>query len=110
MKKKARPESNDKAEITSSSLMEQSQPSSDWGTGNIKDACDGGAPAEIETESILFTLSEDEDVPTSDAATLNAFLKKSGSSMQDTVKRGRDAAVKGIKATYAVKVGQEQSR
>jgi len=67
-KKKARPESNDKAEITSSSLMEQSQPSSDWGTGNIKDACDGGAPAELETESILSILLEDEDVLTSDAA------------------------------------------
>ena len=67
-KKKARPESNDKAEITSSSLMEQLQPSFDWGTGNIKDPCDGGAPAELETESILSILLEDEDVLTSDAA------------------------------------------
>ena len=109
-KKKARPESDDEAEITSSSLMEQSQPSFDWETGNIEDACDGGAPADIETESILSILSEDEDVPTSDAATLNAFLKKAVSGMEEIVKRGKDAAVKGLKATYAVKVGQGQSR
>ena len=107
--KKTRPESDDEAEIASSSLMEQSQPSFDWETGNIEDACDGGAPAEIETESILSTLSEDEDVP-NDAVTLNAFLKKAVSGMQEFVKRGRDAAVNEIKATYAVKDRSSQDK
>lgn len=80
-KKKVRPESvesdNEEAEMPSSSLMEQSeQPLFDWETGNIEDVCDERATVESETESILSTLSEDEDVPTSDAASLNAFCRR----------------------------------
>ena len=89
-KKKARPESDDEAEITTSFPMAQSpEPSFHWETSNTEDACGGGAPAEMETESILSTLSEDEDVPTSDAATLNTFLKKAVSSMQE-MSRGEE--------------------
>jgi len=90
--------------------MEQSQPLFDWETGNIEDTCDDRATVEAEIESILSTLSEDEDVPASDAVSLNAFLKKAVSNMKEVVKRGRDAALRGIKGNYAVKVGQQQSR
>ena len=110
-KKKLRSESSEsddeEAEIPSSSQME---PLFDWETGYIEDACDDQATVEDEIESILSTLSEDEDVPTSDAASLNAFLKKAVRNMKEVVKRGKDVALRGIKANYAVKVGQKQSR
>ena len=113
-RRRARPESlegyNEEAEIPSSSLMEQPLPPFDWETGNIEDTCDDRATVEAEIESILSTLSEDEDVPASDAVSLNAFLKKAVSNMKEVVKRGRDAALRGIKGNYAVKVGQQQSR
>ena len=60
--------------------------------------------------SILSELSEDEDVPASDSLTLNIFLQRAMNGMQEVVKRGRIAAEKGIRAVYAVKLGQQQSK
>jgi primosomal protein N' len=91
-------------------LFSTSQPPYDWETGSIENTCDDRATVETEIESILSILSEDEDVPTSDAASLNAFLKKAVSNMKEVLKRGRDAALRGVKGNYAVKVGQRQSR
>ena len=67
VKKKAQPKSSesndDEAEILSStSLMEQSQPPYNWETGGIKNTCDDRVTVETEIESILSLLSDDEDV------------------------------------------------
>jgi hypothetical protein len=83
----------------------------EWDATNTEDPLpvpiDLGSDDEI--ESILSTMSEDEDVPTSDAQTLNGFLKKAAKNIE-VVKRSRDTAVRGLKATYAVKLGQTQSK
>ena len=99
VKKKAQPKSSesndDEAEILSStSLMEQSQPPYNWETGGIKNTCDDRVTVETEIESILSLLSDDEDVPTSDAASLNAFLKKAVSNMKE-LSRGEEMLLLG---------------
>ena len=73
------------------------------------DDADDTACQDVDKESILSIMSVDEDVPTLDESSLNLFLKKAMLGMQEVVQRGKSAVAKGIKATYAVKVGQKQS-
>jgi len=73
------------------------------------DDADDTACQDVDKESILSIMSVDEDVPTLDESSLNLFLKKAMLGMQEVVQRGESAVAKGIKATYAVKVGQKQS-
>jgi hypothetical protein len=109
--KKARLESDNEAEMPSSSQMEeQSDHQFEWETGDIGDVGEEGGAVEMESESILSEMSEDEDVPTLDAAGLSAFLQKAADGLQEFIRRGSSAAMRGAKATYAVKIGQQQSR
>ena len=112
--KKARQESDNEAEIPSFQMEDQSDQQFEWETGNIEESGDGREASAVEmgsdSESILSELSEDEDVPSSDAAGLNAFLQKAVAGMQEFIKRGSGAAVRGVKGTYAVKVGQLRSK
>ena len=81
-----------------------------WYTENMEDDdADDTACQDVDKESILSIMSVDEDVPTLDESSLNLFLKKAMLGMQEVVQRGESAVAKGIKATYAVKVGQKQS-
>ena len=83
-----------------------------WDATNTEDP--GPAPMDFgsddEIESILSNMSEDEDVPTLDAQTLDRFLMKAANNIQEVVKRSGDTAIRGMKATYAVKLGQTQSK
>ena len=81
-----------------------------WYTENMEDDnADDTAHQDEDKESILSIMSMDEDVPTLNESSLNLFLKKAMLGMQEVVQRGKSAVAKGIKATYAVKVGQKQS-
>ena len=86
--------------------MESFNQDIEWDTGNTEN----GRPRRDadDRESILSNISDDEDVPASDVEALNAFLARAVRNMKEVVKRGQ-SAVKGIKATYAVKVAQQQS-
>ena len=95
---------------SSSQMEEQSDHQFEWETGDIGDAGEEGGAVEMESESILSEMSEDEDVPTLDAAGLSAFLQKAADGLQEFIRRGSSAAMRGAKATYAVKIGQRQSR
>ena len=86
--KKAKHAENEEPELSSSelSLMEQSKKAFDWETGNPEDECTQMNVGDItETESILSEMLEDEDVPTTDAKSLNAFLRKEMISMEEIV-------------------------
>jgi hypothetical protein len=116
--KKVKQKDNEEDQTPSSpalSLADQLGPDElfDWDATNTEDPAPG-VPIDLgsddEIESILSKMSEDEDVPTSDAHTLNGFLMKAAKNIQEVVKRSRDAAMKGLKATYAVKLGQTQSK
>ncbi|KIM89853.1 hypothetical protein PILCRDRAFT_84701 [Piloderma croceum F 1598] len=77
-----------------------------WYTENMEDDnADDKAHQDEDKESILSIMSMDEDVPTLNESSLNLLLN----SMQKVIQRGKSAVAKGIKATYAVKVGQKQS-
>ena len=79
---------NEEPELSSSelSLMEQSKKAFDWETGNPEDECAQMNVGDItETESILSEMLEDEDVPTTDAKSLDAFLRKAMLSMEEIV-------------------------
>jgi hypothetical protein len=99
-----------KQRLTEDSTEPSAGTSFEWGTGNPEE--DHNLPANdmLERESILSELSQDEDVPTSDPLSLNRFLARAMSRMQEVVKRGKAAAAKGIRSTYAVKIGQKQSK
>jgi len=116
--KKVKQKDNEEDQTPSSpalSLADQLGPDElfDWDATNTEDPAPG-VPIDLgsddEIESILSKMSEDEDVPTSDAHTLNGFLMKAAKNIQEVVKRSRDAAMRGLKATYAVKLGQTQSK
>ena len=81
-----------------------------WYTENVEDDdADDTAHQDVDKVSILSIMSMDEDVPTLNESSLNLFLKKAMLGMQKVVQRGKSAVAKGMKATYAVKVGQKQS-
>ena len=81
-----------------------------WYTENMEDDdADDTACQDVDKESILSIMSVDEDVPTLDESSINLFLKKAMLGMQEVVQQGESAVAKGIKPTYAVKVGQKQS-
>lgn len=81
-----------------------------WYTENMEDDdADDTAHQDVDKVSILSIMSMDEDVPTLNESSLNLFLKKAMLGMQNVVQRGKSAVAKGMKATYAVKVGQKQS-
>ena len=81
-----------------------------WYTENMEDDdADDTAHQDIDKESILSIMSMDEDVPTLNESSLNLFLKRAMLGMQEVIQRGKSAVAKGMKATYAVKVGQKQS-
>lgn len=58
----------------------------------------------------ISEISEVEDVPCSDATTLNKFLQIAMNGMQESTKRRAKDTQKGIKGVYAVKIGQTKSR
>ncbi|KAF8226683.1 hypothetical protein L208DRAFT_1380124 [Tricholoma matsutake] len=60
-------------------------------------------------ESILSELSDRNDIPSENGGSLNSFLMHAMRGLKEIVKQGKDAARRGIKATYAVKIGQKQS-
>ena len=60
-------------------------------------------------ESILSKLSDRNDIPSENGGSLNSFLIHAIQGLKEIVKWGKDAARRGIKATYAVKIGQKQS-
>jgi hypothetical protein len=81
-----------------------------WYTENMEDDdANDTAHQDVDKESILSIMSMDEDVPTLNESSLNLFLKRAMLGMQEVIQRGKSAVAKGMKATYAVKVGQKQS-
>ena len=81
-----------------------------WHTENMEDTDANKPPHQsLDAVSVLSIMSMDEDVPTLNESSLNLFLKKAMLGMQEVVQRGKGTAARGMKATYAVKVGQRQS-